>query len=229
MMCPSFPRRVALAALVAGALLVTVTGCAPDADNGRQQASDTITTPRPSPLTDAEEARAREVGSEAAVTLQSTLAPRLMAAMQEGGPAHAVEFCAGAAEMLTDSASRAAGFEVKRTSSRVRNPANAPDRWEEEVLRRFEALAEAGDSLPPGVTQAVSEDEMRFYAPMRVGEVCVRCHGEPDELAPGVTELLAEEYPEDRATGYAMGDFRGVIRVSIPRDPPGDSNRPDGS
>jgi len=70
---------------------------------------------------------------------------------------------------------------------------------------------------------------MRSYAPMRVGEVCVRCHGDPDDLAPGVADLLAEEYPEDRATGYAMGDFRGVIRVSIPRDPPGHSTRPDGS
>jgi len=161
---PAVPLPAALAALIVALILVTVTGCAPDADDGRQQAADTTTAPQPPPLTDAEEARAREVGSEAAATLQSTLAPRLMAAMQEGGPAHAVEFCAGAAEMLTDSASRAAGFDVKRTSSRVRNPANAPDRWEKEALRRFEALAQAGDSLPPGVTQAVSEDEMRFCA-----------------------------------------------------------------
>lgn len=228
MTSPTLLPLAALAAMVAALILVTVAGCTPDAETERARAPDTVATPEPPPLTDAEEARAREVGSEAAATLQSTLAPRLMAAMQEGGPANAVEFCAGAAETLTDSASRAAGFEVKRTSSRVRNPANAPDRWEEEVLRRFEAMAETGDSLPAGLTHAVSEDEMRFYAPMRVGELCVRCHGDPDDLATGVAELLAEEYPEDRATGYEVGDFRGVIRVSIPRGSANGAGRPNG-
>lgn len=171
----------------------------------------------PPPLTAAEVDRAWEVGRDAAATLQGTLAPRLMNAIQEGGAAHAARFCAGAADSLTGAAAHATGLEVKRTSLRLRNPANAPDRWEEEALRRFDEVAHAGDPLPSGWAQPVSEEEMRFYAPLRVTEVCVSCHGPAEALASGVEELLAEEYPEDRATGYRVGDLRGLIRVSIPR------------
>jgi hypothetical protein len=67
--------------------------------------------------------------------------------------------------------------------------------------------------------QAVSEDEMRYYAPLMVAPLCVQCHGAAEALEPGVREILRDRYPDDRATGYAAGDFRGVIRVSIPRRP----------
>ena len=33
-----------------------------------------------------------------------------------------------------------------------------------------------------------------------------------------ILEYLEERYPEDLATGYSVGDFRGVVRVSIPAD-----------
>lgn len=171
----------------------------------------------PPPLGPDEEARARSVGSAAATTLQATLAPRLQAAMQEGGPAHAVRFCAGAADSLTAAAAVVAGVEVKRTSLRVRSSANAPDRWEEEALRRFQALSEASDSLPAGWVQPVSEREMRYYSPLRVAPLCVACHGRREALAPGVAEILDTAYPDDEATGYRPGDLRGLIRVSIPR------------
>jgi hypothetical protein len=29
---------------------------------------------------------------------------------------------------------------------------------------------------------------------------------------------LAERYPDDEALGYAEGDFRGLIRVSVPAE-----------
>jgi hypothetical protein len=34
-------------------------------------------------------------------------------------------------------------------------------------------------------------------------------------MAPDVRSLLAERYPEDRATGYAAGDFRGMVSVRV--------------
>lgn len=45
---------------------------------------------------------------------------------------------------------------------------------------------------------------------------CVQCHGASDELAEGVADVLSEHYPEDEATGYSAGDFRGLIRVTVP-------------
>jgi hypothetical protein len=37
-------------------------------------------------------------------------------------------------------------------------------------------------------------------------------------MDPGVRRVLSERYPEDLATGYEAGDFRGVVRVSIPAE-----------
>jgi hypothetical protein len=169
----------------------------------------------PPPLSAVEEAHARELGTGAAALLQQTLAPRILAAIEEGGAAYAVQFCSIAADSLAAVASEAAGVELKRTSFRYRNPANTPDRWEEVALRHFESFER--DSMPAGWVQAVSEDEMRYYAPLMVAPLCVQCHGAAEALEPGVREILRDRYPDDRATGYAAGDFRGVIRVSIPR------------
>jgi hypothetical protein len=173
----------------------------------------------PPPLSAAEETHARELGTGAAAHLQQTLAPRIMAAIEEGGAAYAVQFCSITADSLVAAASEAAGLELKRTSFRYRNPANAPDRWEEVALRHFEGFVERRDSMPAGWVQAVSDDEMRYYAPLMVAPLCVQCHGAVGALDPGVREILSDRYPDDRATGYATGDFRGVIRVSIPRRP----------
>ena len=46
------------------------------------------------------------------------------------------------------------------------------------------------------------------------GQLCVTCHGE--SLAPDVQERLAERYPTDRATGYRVGDLRGVFWAELP-------------
>jgi hypothetical protein len=35
-------------------------------------------------------------------------------------------------------------------------------------------------------------------------------------MDPAVRTALEETYPEDLATGYEAGDFRGLIRVTVP-------------
>jgi hypothetical protein len=105
---------------------------------------------------------------------------------------------------------------LKRTSFRYRNPDNAPDPAEEDALRFFEsALLEEGRA-PSYLVQGPSEGEYRYYQPLFVGEMCLSCHGEPETLDPEVREVLSQRYPGDLAFGYEVGDFRGVVRVSIP-------------
>lgn len=171
----------------------------------------------PPPLTAFEEAATRTRGAQVAAVLQATLAPRLQAEIEAGGPAQAIRFCAAMADSLTSAAAKAAGYSVRRTSLRLRNPANAADPWERLALGTYERMAVAGDSVPSGLVQVVSAEEVRYYAPLFVAPVCLNCHGAPSDLAPGVADLLAELYPADEATGYRTGDLRGLIRVSIPR------------
>jgi hypothetical protein len=164
------------------------------------------------------EAAVFELGSSASQALMSVLVKQLTAAMQDGGAANAVDFCSTSALELTAGVAEAQGLDVKRTSMKYRNPANAPDEDETEALRYYEsALAETG-VLPGPWVQKAGRDEYRFYRPLTVAPPCLNCHGTPGEIDPAVQAVLDERYPEDLATGYTLGDFRGVIRVSVPAD-----------
>lgn len=50
---------------------------------------------------------------------------------------------------------------------------------------------------------------------MKIAPLCLNCHGDKNMLSEEVSAQLANLYPEDKATGYREGDFRGVIRVSV--------------
>lgn len=162
--------------------------------------------------------RVIELADPASGELLRTLVGRLTSAMQEGGPAHAVEFCSTEAMPLTYAvaAGLEGGMELKRTSFRFRNPANAPDEAEEAALRYFEEAILAGGEVPATYVQRSSEAEYRYYRPLFLGETCLQCHGNPERFDPGVRTALAERYPTDLATGYEAGDLRGVVRVSVP-------------
>lgn len=164
------------------------------------------------------EAAVVEAGGPAADALVGTLVTRLSGAIQHGGTASAIEFCSTSASELTAGVAREQGLDIKRTSLRYRNPANAPDQAETEALRYFESvLAETG-ALPPEWVQKAGRDEYRYYRPLTAASPCLQCHGMPDEIDPAVRAVLDERYPEDLATDYALGDFRGVVRVSIPAE-----------
>jgi hypothetical protein len=62
------------------------------------------------------------------------------------------------------------------------------------------------------LAEAASRDGVRdgrtgYVEPIYVKPVCLACHG--GNVDPGVKAKLAELYPEDQATGFREGDFRG--------------------
>ena len=158
------------------------------------------------------------IAQPASAELLRTLVGRLNAALEEGGPVHAIDFCSDEALPLTASVQSGipGGLTMKRTSFRYRNPLNEPDQAEEEALLFFEEAALAGGPPPSSFVQRVSVEEYRYYQPLFLGDLCLQCHGDPETIAPEVKEALAEKYPGDLATGYEAGDFRGVVRVSVP-------------
>ncbi|MFW6085067.1 MAG: Tll0287-like domain-containing protein [Gemmatimonadota bacterium] len=202
------PGHLFLSSFLVLALLI---GCAPsEEDDGGARTAENGLIP-----TETRQAVV-DLGSEAAGELGAKLIGRLQSKLAEEGPAEAVEFCSVEGLPLTAEVSREIGFEVKRTSSRIRNPANAPDSLERAALDHFEEAAAAGDSLPSAFVQRTAAEDYRHYQPLRVQPFCVQCHGSRDDLGEGVAEILEERYPDDAATGYSAGDFRGLIRVTVP-------------
>jgi hypothetical protein len=169
------------------------------------------------PPTEAEIAAVSEVAAPVAGALVQSLGGTLSAAVAERGAVGAMEVCNVEAMPLTRQVTEERGMEVKRTSWRVRNPANAPDALETEALAHFAARAEAGEAPTPWV-QADPDGGWRFYQPLPTGELCLNCHGSPEQLAEGVPEAIRRLYPEDEAVGFSAGELRGLLRVSVPSE-----------
>ena len=165
----------------------------------------------------AREGAVRAEGAAAAQALMTTLQANLVTSMEEGGPIRAIEFCASRALTLTDSVSESLGdgISIKRVSERHRNPENAPDASEIEAIRYFETALADDDVLPGDWVQETPAGELRYYRPLTIAAPCLNCHGDPEAMDPRVVEVLLTSYPDDQATGYAAGDLRGLIRVSV--------------
>lgn len=155
---------------------------------------------------------------QATQRLAKALASRLKASMRVGGPLAAIDTCHVEAPGITETTGEAEGLVVARTALRVRNPANTPDEWEQTQLERFStALAEGA---APGSLSALERVDTgggdhvwRYMQPILTGGLCLQCHG--DVLAPEVAAAIAERYPNDQATGFALSSLRGAFTVTI--------------
>jgi len=142
----------------------------------------------------------------------------LEAAMKEGGPVNAIKTCQLKAPAIAQDMSSSSGWDVGRTSLKLRNPANAPDAWELAVLNSFEERKSAGED-PQNIAKAevVEQDGkkvFRFMKAIPTAELCLNCHG--SELKPEVVEALNTHYVADQATGFKLGDIRGAFTLSKP-------------
>lgn len=162
----------------------------------------------------AELAASRETVKE----FMQTLKKELQAGMQEGGPINAVSVCNLTAPAIASTYSARNGWEVGRTSLKLRNPDNAPDTWERSVLESFEERKRAGeDPMKMEFYEAVRQDDSRKFRYMKAiptARLCLACHGEQVD---SVTRTRLEKlYPYDQAMGYREGDIRGAFSITQP-------------
>lgn len=140
----------------------------------------------------------------------------LMAAMNEGGPARAIEVCRVQAPEIAAAHSNEPAWKIMRVSDQPRNPANQADTVQMEVLSMFaDTTDEVEDVYVHWDIPAEGDTTVYVYKAIYTGDLCMNCHGPADRLAEGVPARLAELYPEDAATGYKPGDLRGMFVVSM--------------
>lgn len=125
------------------------------------------------------------------------------------GPDTAIDVCAIRAPALAIEHSKD-GVRVGRSSSKLRNPANAPPSWLVPVM---------GDlaKTPSGSTEhrlvPLPDGRWGYAEPIWVQAPCLTCHG--DNLAPDLDAKLRERYPADVARDFHVGDFRGVFYAEV--------------
>jgi hypothetical protein len=157
-----------------------------------------------------------EQSRQLASQLGGQLKTELTAAMAAGGPVAAIDVCHTRAPEIAARLSQESGARVGRTALRVRNPANAPDGIERDVLEQFSAELSSGKAQGP--LEAVFEIdrggrvERRYMRAIPTDALCLTCHG--PSLAPEVAAAIARDYPGDQATGFQQGQLRGAFVVT---------------
>ncbi len=136
----------------------------------------------------------------------------LQAALRQGlaeGPEQAIRVCRLEAPRIASAVSTQ-DARVGRTSHKLRNPRNAPKPWMATLLAEYRADPKQAQPR----TVALENGRVGYAEPIFVQTPCLTCHGE--DIPTPVRERLAELYPEDRATGFRSGDFRGMFWAEFP-------------
>ncbi|MGR3293186.1 MAG: Tll0287-like domain-containing protein [Candidatus Scalindua sp.] len=101
-----------------------------------------------------------------------------------------------------------AGYYLKQTSLKYRNPANHPDILESKYLKEFE---EPGYPKGKGKGEIIANSDgskiYRYMLPVYIEPPCLKCHGGPK----GVRDLVGRI-----KEGYKEGEVRGGISVMLP-------------
>lgn len=145
----------------------------------------------------------------------------LKTAVDKKGFQHAIGVCKDAAPGIATKLSAETGWRVGRTAIRLRNPANAPDPAELEVLQDFLKRAAAGETLAK-MEQAFEDraaeggPAFRYMKAIPTGELCLTCHG--SSIDPQLAARIRDSYPKDQATGFKLGELRGAFTLSKPLD-----------
>lgn len=141
----------------------------------------------------------------------------LVTELRKGGPISAIKVCADTAQYLTREFSRKKGIVVKRVSFRNRNKLNAPDDFETAVLIEFEKMRDQGRLRARTEYFEVIQDDgistARYMKPIIVRPLCLNCHGKESEIDKSVLSIVNENYKNDLARNYEVGELRGAVSI----------------
>ncbi len=167
------------------------------------------------PVTADEQQNFQQQSKAAIQEFATTLKGALVSAIKAGGPTEAIQVCNQVAPTIAASLSKKYGFDIARTSLKVRNPNNKADCWEQTVLLQFEDRKQAGEAINMlTFSEEINRDdsqELRMMKAIPTGEVCLKCHG--SNIAEPVQATLDKLYPDDQATGFSLGDIRGAFTI----------------
>ena len=155
-----------------------------------------------------------ERGMKMAQSTQAELGKNLMGQIQKNGVIAALDFCNIEAMPITDSMATYHKAYIKRVTDKTRNPKNQANPAELYYLETFKSQVAAGEEVKP-IVVTMGED-VKFYSPITTNSMCLKCHGTPGkELETLTLNTIKELYPNDKATGYAENEVRGMWSIQF--------------
>jgi mono/diheme cytochrome c family protein len=145
-------------------------------------------------------------------TMGKALKEELVTALGQSGPTAAISVCQDKAPALAAAHSERTGWTIRRTAPRLRNPDNAPDEWERQQIAAFQQQLADGADPATLTTYEIVDGRARFARGIPTAPECVLCHG--SNLEPSLAAAIKATYPDDQATGFQVGELRGIFSVS---------------
>jgi len=108
------------------------------------------------------------------------------------------------------------GWSFRAVSDRYLAPTDKPDKWEAKAIKIIKEEFKKGNTS--GEYWGWDGDKFRFAKALKVEKGCLKCHGTPDQIDPIFKKAIIAKYGEEafkRATGYKLGELRGIISVTI--------------
>ena len=143
---------------------------------------------------------------------QQVLLQNVAAAISKGGTEYAIDFCNVKAMPITDSMAHQFQTSIQRISDKNRNPNNGlQTKIDHAVFEEFKDNPQLKDSL-------VSEgNHYVYYKRINLAmSTCLKCHGTTTtDITPNTMKKINEHYPNDKATGYQLNEFRGLWKLLI--------------
>ena len=168
-------------------------------------------------LADADTAMVNALTSEAQQRIKgfsTELKAALKAAIENGGLPNGVEVCQQQAPLIAEKWSTE-GWQIGRTSLKVRNSGNSADNWEQQILQEY--AVKLANGIPPAqlnhaeIVKNGDSQVFRYMQPIMLDTLCVACHG--SQLAETVKQQVQQYYPNDMATGFTPGELRGAFTL----------------
>jgi hypothetical protein len=124
----------------------------------------------------------------------------------------AVPFCHENVKKIAKSAAgeRLDKYEFGRTSHKIRNASNSPQPWALKYLKDFEGKKK-DEVNKDYIIHQLENGKKVYLEPLYVEAKCLMCHGK--QVTQNVSEKINKLYPEDKATGFNLGEFRGFIWI----------------
>jgi len=192
-------------------LILSFTACQNSADKKSKNDSQPVVEEKP----DFDHKSYKMKGMIIAKTTFKTFKSKIKEVGQKDGLTAVVDFCHDNASKLTDSIGKAHNVVIKRTSHKLRNPKNKPNAEEKAILDQYLQLQKENQELRP-IVQKDKEGYVHFYGPIKIKKACLQCHGEPvKDIPEPILEKIKENYPEDQATGFQLGELRGIWDIKF--------------
>lgn len=160
-----------------------------------------------------------EQGKALIQAFSADLKAELQKAIKEGGFKNGIAVCSEKAPSIAAKYSNN-DWLIKRTSLKVRNPANTATDFERDILLQFQVKKDEG--IPVSELSYYAEEITekgkihRLMKAIPTQALCLGCHG--DMLSDEVKAELKLRYPNDQATGFKEGDIRGAFSLSYTQE-----------